>query len=228
VTIQQGTSTFNIVLSLTGQFEKATIEDRIALDDIFLSVGACTESTQVNKVCSFSDDSFCGLTKTTENNFAWQVYVPPQSLYTQEEILRADMGPLPIFDHTTDGTGSGYAYIKSDGVKAGSVATLQTPIYQPFSTNLNDTTRCLEFYYYIQGTDSVILNVKAKTVQSSSVKYPLWSREVDHSEFWWKGEVEVNFFTNYTLIYEAIAGNNSANGLAAMDDIYLKNGVCSG
>jgi hypothetical protein len=227
LTLPSGTGTFSLVLSLNGQFGSATISDRIALDDIFFTVGSCPESTAVNKVCSFSDDTLCGLQKTSENNFDWQLYLPPQSLYTQEEIARADTGPLPIYDHTTEGVGSGYVYVKSSGIQVGSTATLQTQTYIPFSTNVNDTGRCLEFYFFIQDTDSVILNVKGKTLINNQVKYLLWSREVDHSQFWWKGEVNVNFYTNYTLIYEAVVGNNSANGVAAMDDISLRNGACS-
>ncbi len=223
INIQANSLTYSLVFDLRGNFESATVADKIALDDIFISEGECREGTQVNDVCSFSNDDFCGLQVNNTSEFKWLLYLPKQDAVPQSA------SPLPINDHTTSALGSGYAYVKSSGYPPNSTATLQSPVYTPPSLNLDDSGRCLEFYYYIQGTDSIKLNVKAEQSSESNpgLKILMWSRQVDHSFFWWKGEIDVQFLFNYSFIYEAVVGNNSANGVAALDDITLKNGPCS-
>ena len=181
----------------------------------------------MNKVCSFSDGSLCGFDLNLDG-FKWNLYTPSSRLYlaTPDEIAKADLGPLPIFDHSTEGVGSGYVYAKSAGFPSESTANMTSQEYTPFSTNLSDTGQCLEFYFFLQDTDAIQLNMKLKRMDNITYKL-LWSREVDHSNFWWKGEVNVKVTSNYRILYQAVVKNNSTNGLVALDDISLRNGQCS-
>jgi hypothetical protein len=221
---------FKVLIELKN-VQYGTVRDIISLDDVFFSIdsGSCKDSSDINKLCTFADETACNYTFTsTSNDFKWNLYLPPQ----QNAQLKGDsLPPLPINDHTTDGIGTGYVYaLSKQGMLVNSSASLTSKIYQPFLTNKNESTRCLEFYYFIQNNNALILNVKGRTYSSLSniITNLLWSRDFDHSGFWWKGEVNVKYLTNYSFVFEAIVGKMPENnGLIGLDDISLKNGQCS-
>jgi hypothetical protein len=158
--------------------------------------------------------------KATNLNFNWRQYSPQSD---------RDEGPVPLNgDHTTDAAGSGYSYIQSvNNAPVNSTSSLETPVYAPATTN---DGRCLEFYYFIQDTGSIILNVRGQqSIEGTSEKLNLllWTRSVEHSGQWWKAEAQVNLFSSYTLLYEAVlVRNDSTTGLVAIDDVTLKTGAC--
>jgi hypothetical protein len=217
-------------------FELASImnggsDDRFAIDDVFFTLGACQDSSDVNKVCTFSDSTLCGYTADTSKNFQWKLYIPDAlKSNTEGEIDKSEeqrAGPLPIDDHTTNGGGSGYVYVQTNGFQVNNTAKLVSKVYTPFSTvDPLQGARCLEFYFYIQGKDAVQLNVKSVTSPSSTENL-LWTRSSDHSKYWWKGEANIRLIGNYSVVFEAIVGSSPTNGLAALDDIILRNGQCS-
>ncbi|CAF0741635.1 unnamed protein product, partial [Brachionus calyciflorus] len=221
VTVKSG-STYQIVLELTS-IEFGSQNDIFGIDDAFFTDGECKEGSDLNELCTFSSGNTCGYMFNSSSNFKWEVYTPELI----GKSIDSKAGPLPINDHTTDGLGSGYVFAKSSGFKLNNSATMTSQVFQPLSTNnQNNSARCLEFYFFLQDTNSIILNVKAFTPRSSVI-YPLWSRDYDHSNFWWKGEVNIKLLQNYSVIFEAVVGTNPSNGLVALDDIILRNGSCS-
>lgn len=223
ITVTSG-NPYKILMEMTG-IQFGSINEIFCLDDIFFTNGACKDSSDINGICTFSNDDMCGNTvnSTGNNNFKWTLYTPSRrSIYNIEPRT----GPLPIYDHTSEGIGSGYVYAQSRGFRKNDSTSLFTKVYTPFDiSNPTDSSRCLEFYFYLQDTDAIELNVVLMT--TSSTKNKLWSRNYDHSKFWWKGEVNIKVLTNYSLAFEAIVLNKPENGLAALDDIGLRNGICS-
>ena len=221
VTVNSG-SNYQVMLELT-QIINGARTDKFGIDDIYFTPGACIDSSDVNNLCTFSG-STCGYQINNTVNFKWQLFVPTlRGLETDLETT-SRLNPLPINDHTTNGVGSGYMYAESKNFKLNDVATLTSQIYPPFSINISDSSRCLEFYFYLQGTDAIKLNVRTSTTLN---KNTIWSRDYDHSSYWWKGEATIKLLTNYSILFEAIALNNPINGLIGLDDVILRNGQCS-
>jgi hypothetical protein len=223
-------STYKIVMEVSNVVNGG-LEDKIAIDDVYFTLGACQDSSDVNKLCTFSSDT-CGYTIDTKSNFQWSLFLPETRLLDfnseNENEFLSKVNPIPIYDHTTDGVGSGYIYVDTRGFRPNETATLTSKLYAPFSTdNPTEASRCVEFYFYIQGTNVVRLNLKTNAPPSTT-KNTIWSRDYDHSSYWWKGEANIKLITNYTTIFEAVILNNTAmNGLAALDDIIIRNGQCS-
>jgi hypothetical protein len=227
VTITAG-NYYQLVFEITNVINGVST-DKIALDDIFFSTGSCPDSSDINQVCSFSNGNTCGYNISTASSFQWKLF-DPQSRFREinsdnNEIKQAKTGPILINDHTTSGSGSGYVYVESTNQNPKDKASITSQLYYPGSTNINEATKCLEFYYYLQGTNSIALN--AKTVTSNSKVNPLWSRDYDHGSFWWKSESNIKLISNFSIVFEAITGTNPSGGLAALDDIGLRNGPCS-
>lgn len=134
---------------------------------------------------------------------------------------------LSIPDHTSEGLGSGYIYVQSSSnMQLNDTASIFSSFYQPLDTlTPNASTRCLEFYFYLQGTDSIALNVRTWT--SGTGRNLVWSRNFDHSGFWWKAEVNIQSLLVYQYHIDAVVGSRPERGLAAIDDIGMRNGACS-
>lgn len=224
ITVTSGISDYRVVLEMTG-IQFGSPSEKFGLDDIYFTNGACMDSSDVNGVCTFSNGDMCGYTvnSTGNNNFKWTVYTP--TLRILDEI-EPRVGPLPINDHTTEGIGSGYLYVQSSGFKFNDSTSLFSKQYPALDTSDPiRSSRCFEFYFFIQDTDSIGLNVRTAT--TSSVRNLIWSRNYEHSKYWWKAEINIKLITNYSVLIEAVIGNNPNNGLAALDDISLRNGACS-
>ena len=219
VTVNSGSS-YQVVLELANIVNGART-DKFGIDDVFFTTGACQDSSDINKLCTFSG-STCGYKIDESSNFKWRLFTP--SIRTLDIEYQPKLDPLPVNDHTTNGIGSGYLYVNTAGFKMNDVALLTSQSYAPFSTTINDASRCLEFYFYLQGNDAAKLNVRAATSLNKNV---IWTRDYDHSGYWWKGEANIKLITNYSILFETIALNNTLNGLVGLDDIILRNGECS-
>ena len=194
VTVNSG-SNYQVMLELT-QMVNGARTDKFGLDDIYFTAGACQDSSDVNSLCTFSGGT-CGYQINNTANFKWQLFVPTlRGLESNLETTSTKINPLPINDHTTNGVGSGYMYAESRNFKLNDFATLTSQVYSPFSINISDSSRCLEFYFYLQGTDAIKLNVRTST---NSNKNTIWSKDYDHSSYWWKGEATIKLLINYSL-----------------------------
>lgn len=216
VTVQSGNQ-YRVMFELTG-LQYGTASDRFGLDDIYFTDGSCQDSTDVNGICTFSGGDSCGFfVNSTNPNFGWKVFNP----------ITSSQPPLLIYDHTSEGVGSGYMYVQSENtLRFNDTTSLFSPLYQPLDTTTpNASTRCLEFYFYLQGTDAITLNVRTWT--SSVGRNLLWSRNYEHVGFWWKAEVNIQSLVPYQYHIDAVVGNRPERGLAAIDDVGMRNGACS-
>jgi hypothetical protein len=217
LTIQSASSNPVIVIFEMTSTENGVTTDKYGIDDVYFINGNCVDSSDVNKLCSFSIGETCGYQVNSTSDFQWKFFFPTDN-----------QGPIPIGDHTNEGgTGSGYAYVQIQGFKTNESTSLISQLYDPFiNTSLIGTKRCLEFYYYLRGDDAAAFNVLALT-PPFSFKYTLWSRNYDHGLNWWKGEVNIQLISAYKIVFEAIVKNMRLNGIIGLDDVILKNGGCS-
>ena len=200
-------SSFAVLLDLS-IFENGTSTDKFAIDDIYFTPGLCKDGSEVNQLCTFQQDT-CGYLIDTTLDFKWQLFIPNDN----------SLPGLP--DHSTGSTGTGYLYALSTYAKTNDTATITSPVY---SSLINRQDQCLEFYFYLVGQKAMRLDVSLLTMTSSNL---LWQRDNQHIDFWWKGEVNIRSVTNYSIKFEAIAGTDPTDGLAALDDIILRDGKCS-
>lgn len=219
---------FKPVFEITG-IASGSAQDIFALDDVFFSYGNCSDTSDINSVCTFTN-STCGYSfNSTNPNFQWQLYTPPIPQFSSEPEAARAPSPIGINDHTAQGAGSGFIYAAGGSTPKNQTASFISKTYPPFSTESpGDASRCLEFYFFIQGDDTVSLTVKAFSYVSSftTTRLTLWSRNYDHSGQWWKAEQNIRLITNYSIAFEALT-EGTPNGIVAVDDITLKNGNCS-
>lgn len=215
-------SAFQIIIDLT-TLELNEDESIFGLDDIRFGNDFCRDSSDVNQVCTFSDLLMCDYV-IKSSNFAheWKLHIP--NLFPKND--NKETSPLPIPDHTSGAQGSGYVYFSGTGADVGDSTILtRSKAYEPLEGS--DPTRCLEFYYFLSGQDAIELNVFTN-ITSIIPRSLVWTRNNDHgSTSWWKGNVNIKLLTDYHILFEAVAGVNANQGLAALDDISLRNGPCS-
>lgn len=192
------------------------------------------DSSDVNAVCSFSDDTFCLFQNQIVNtsSFQWHLYNPT----SPEESIKTPSSFMS-YDHTSSAASSGYAYVEATtGAYAPYPATpdakFTTQVYEPPATvkPKQPAARCLEFYYNVQGDNVVELSISYwRSYKDGYKQLSLWSRQYDHGASWWKAEVDVSIDVSYYLEYSArVLTASSVTGFAALDDITLRDGQCSG
>ena len=194
---------FSVLFELIN-LEDGTAFDKFGIDDVFFTPGTCKDSSDVNQLCTFENDT-CGYIIDKVSEFQWQLFIP------------TDQNLPGIPDHSSGSTGTGYLYALSTFYNTNDTATITSQVYNP----LED--RCLEFYFYLLGQEALRLDVVLMSDKSNL----LWSRANQHIDYWWKGEVKINSLTNYSIRFEAIIGVQPADGFVALDDIILKGGQCS-
>ena len=71
--------------------------DKIGIDDIVFTDGPCQDSSDINKVCTFSNGNLCDYKLTSATDFKWKLYEPAPGLTP----------PISINDHTSGALSSG-------------------------------------------------------------------------------------------------------------------------
>ena len=188
--------------------------DIIAFDDIQFEEGNCKDGSGFDEVCTFTGGNLCNYNIDDSNPFKWEFFQPSRENTAQKSLL--------LFDHTTGGFGSGYLFANSTGQISNRTATLISPLYPGDNDIVGE--KCLEFYFFLIGTDSISLNVKSFTPSTNNT-FTMWNRNYDHSNYWWKGETNVKINSDFKVIFEAISGKY--NGLVGLDDISMKKESCS-
>ena len=206
---------YKFVMQL-GDLVDNDLESKFGLDDIrFTNTGgACVDGSALNQVCTFTKGNKCGYIIDESSPMSWLVYDP--------DVANAST-PLAVNDHTTEAYGSGYVYVGTADFKFNDTALMTSPPYPAMTSTAKDAERCLEFYFYLEGNDSVALNVRLDEPQVL-----VWSRDYEHSTFWWKADIGLKYTSSYRVIYEAVVtGQDNSSSWAALDDIVLKDGPCS-
>lgn len=217
LSVNSGFGAYKVVFELQNNGYGSS-NDVYAIDDIRYSDQSCLDGSMIDEVCTFTSTNTCGYTIDTSNSFQWRLYNPTAGR-AESHLNRINLLP---FDHTTDGVGSGYLYADSTNQMPNRTAIFISPTY--LSDNNKVIQRCLEFYFYLLGTNAINLNIEILSLTSGH-KSSLWSRDYDHSKHWWKGEIDIRSASDFQLIFEAIS--RGSDGLIGIDDISLKGENCA-
>lgn len=110
-----------------------------------------------------------------------------------------------------------YAFIDaSDPRVAGDNAFLISPIF-PAALG-----KCLEFYYYMYGSDVGTLNVYLTTLTQNT---KIWTKTGDQGKGWFHAFASIKSQDNFTVSFEGITGNGF-RGDIAIDDLKIKSESC--
>ncbi|GFY50669.1 MAM and LDL-receptor class A domain-containing protein 2 [Trichonephila inaurata madagascariensis] len=200
----------------------------IALDDIELIPGKCSNDKDALKLCSF-DDSDCGYTATRKDSLQWSWKSESQSKSFWQELVRSDM--QPTMDHTLGTEIGGYWYCE------GNSASLQTPLLSsPVYKKPKNPMNCLHFYYYIDGDGSSWLwgSVKNAFIQAhlnfpNSKEGRQWlvtrAKNVTYHRQWTYVEAQAKITADFQLQFTA-GLETGVNALVALDDVKFLTGNC--
>ncbi|XP_058250824.1 MAM and LDL-receptor class A domain-containing protein 1 [Hemibagrus wyckioides] len=179
----------------------------IAVDDITVTEGQCTEETVVSGVfvgCNFETDS-CEWKDVSVGQFSWQ----------RDRNGTASANTGPTVDHTTGTELGWYMAVEASNGDQNSYAALQSPAMRQASTEC-----VLEFYYHMYGEGIGELNV---FLQEGLRKTPIWWKSGDHGDKWQRAEVAVGRTHQvFNIIFEATR-TFSELGDIAIDDIAFIN-----
>ncbi|KAK7094855.1 MAM and LDL-receptor class A domain-containing protein 1-like [Littorina saxatilis] len=184
-----------------------SIEGDIAIDDIHVTSGMCINPPEsIN--CDFQAD-MCGWSDS--GDWTWS--------RKRGASGKANTGPLGERNMNVD---KYYVYADASSNQiAGSKARLSSPLIDSQSTEV-----CVAFYYHMfgSGEGSLNLNVKAQ----DGTEYTLWQRSGGQTRQWHHAELSVpQASLPYSLVFEAVRGNNSASDIA-VDDVNVTSGACPG
>ncbi|XP_041467516.1 MAM and LDL-receptor class A domain-containing protein 1-like [Lytechinus variegatus] len=200
------TEEFKIIFQATNLDQNEDVS--ISIDEFKITDGLCPQPGS----CDF-ENGFCTW-KNEENfdDFDWQLI--------QGRTPSDNTGPPS--DHTK-GTSYGiYAYVETSGRATGDIAILKSSDFQ------SGSTQCLEFYYYMYGTNLGRLDVQALQ-DKETIGTTLRSYNGTQGSAWRQSLVNFDIFDGlyYTILFNASVG---ATGLSdiAIDDISVYPGNCSG
>ncbi len=122
ITVGTSSDDYKILLEVKN-IRGGSSSDRLGIDDVYFTPGACQDSSDVNKVCTFTNGDLCGYSlNSTWSDFTWSVYDPAKDF---------TVGPVTINDHTSGGFSSGYVYTKLDArMRVNESATLTSQLYE--------------------------------------------------------------------------------------------------
>ena len=204
-------------------FEDFSNTDNVfALDDVTFVRGECTDGSDIDQLCTFSNNHTCDFSITPAASsedtaaFAWKLFTPSSSSSSSSRVVTPS--PILINDHTTDDSGSGFVYADASGFSPGATTTMTSREYEAASSQ-----RCLEFYYFLRGNEANALTLNVFRDEYSV----LWSRDFDHKSHWWKADVPLKYLNEkYSIKFQAVVNEQNSTSKAALDDIIFKSGEC--
>jgi hypothetical protein len=221
VNVNSGLGDYSIVFELLNG-GIGSRNDIYAIDDIQFEDGNCLDGSGIDQVCTFTNKNLCNYTIDDTNSFQWRFFNPTRDNVISKEGIKVNKIAALPFDHSTDGVGSGYLIVDSANQAINQTAVLTSPLY-PANDNVV-VEKCIEFYFYLSGTEAITFNIKALTPGTQN-KFDLWTRNYDHSKYWWKGEVNVRLASDFKILFEAISGKYE--GLLGLDDVSMRGESCS-
>ncbi|WAR02785.1 MLRP2-like protein [Mya arenaria] len=213
----------------------------LALDDLAMSAGACTQSTVTpplfycgdtnnqslsqNKVCDFvsqcpngADEQYCGSCNFDSNmdGICGNYDVSTGSFRWQRDNYGTPTNNTgPTFDHTTGSSRGFYMYVDASNGQSNALATLQTPILQQASSTCQFT-----FWYHMYGRNVGSLSISTKI---GSIVSPIWSISSNQGNMWKQAIVDVGRISGpFSLLVQA-KRSYSVIGDIAVDDFNFTN-----
>ncbi|XP_013390343.1 MAM and LDL-receptor class A domain-containing protein 1 [Lingula anatina] len=185
----------------------------IAVDDVTLSDGDCSDSTNQAKAtqtkvdCDFETD-FCSWIQASQNTVDWS--------RTRGALTGIKYGG-PMVDKTT---GKGYyAYVNTYGMKPSTLARISSPLLP-----VNQTDFCFHFWYYTDGANVGTLSVQVNT--NTSPDTTLWKTKGTSSTNWREAGVQLTSKEPFRISLSVEIGK-AGKGVVAVDDVTLVQGQCA-
>ncbi|XP_071956932.1 MAM and LDL-receptor class A domain-containing protein 1-like [Antedon mediterranea] len=178
----------------------------ISVDDIYLTDGDCPSPA----ICDFEHgNDVCGYSQDKKDNFDW----------TLASGSTGSSGTGPSNDHTYGTSAGHYMYIESSSPRTFGDKALIRSLEYPSTYG-----QCLRFWYHMTGDNMGALKVYAEMLGDKGTA--IWSRTFASPDFWRLTEVSVVAQYPYRIVFEGIVGNGWSGDIA-IDDIYIKNGICN-
>ncbi|XP_039200779.1 apical endosomal glycoprotein [Crotalus tigris] len=171
----------------------------IALDDIFVRGGGCSEPGS----CDFESGP-CGWSKPPGNWYSWDWKAAATTLRS----------PSPQEDHTLGTNAGHYAYVDLAVLSLGkSTARLASEPLAP------TTGSCLQFHYHMDflgHSSSAELRVRLTGAQGERV---IWTATGHQSWTWMNQTLLVTSLVEFQIVLEASSGAWVSSGVIALDDL---------
>nr|CAB3263601.1 MAM and LDL-receptor class A domain-containing protein 1-like [Phallusia mammillata] len=180
----------------------------IAFDDVIIKPGACPKPMLQ---CGFEDDTLCGFTQDSSDDFDW----------TQNTGATSSADTGPITDHTLGGAGGHYIYLEASNPRyPGDITRISSPTLNP--TN----AQCLQFYYHMHGVDIGSLKVYLRqTSQPNDLGIAIWSKHGSQGNDWILGRTSILSTEAFQIVFEGSRGDDY-HGDIALDDVVITDGFC--
>ena len=108
----------------------------------------------------------------------------------------------PSVDHTLGTTLGWYIYLEASyPAKQNDTCRLVSALVSSTST-----VNCLTFYYHMRGRHVGRLNILVRPENTNESL--AWSKEGNQGNFWIKGQVNMDYDSIYTIIFEGVRGND--------------------
>jgi hypothetical protein len=158
--------------------------------------------------CDFEVD-FCNWKQDPNNDIDWE----------RNRASTTTLETGPSVDHTLGTSQGWYIFIETSyPAKPDDKARLESILVSEVPPN-----KCLSFYYHMFGKDVNTLNAIIK--RSFNDEDIVWTKSGDQGNIWKHGLVNIESDRFYSIIFEAIRGNNFLGDIA-LDDISLTDGFC--
>ncbi|XP_064626667.1 MAM and LDL-receptor class A domain-containing protein 1-like [Lineus longissimus] len=188
------------------------IDDIIVGDCSLISLPSAYDSTQSNGpgtryigTCNFNEGS-CGFRQDTTDNFDWELRTGGTT--TDSAICDRD-----------DCQNGKYLHIDTSKHHAATVARIISPMYR----TQNAGTKCISFYYLIQGSD--LGGLALYVIEGTGNPYEVWSQVADSTKNWALAMVEVRPSVKFMIMFEGEIRKGYIGDLA-IDDIKILDGPC--
>lgn len=212
VTIQSYKS-YQIIIQAT---KGISSDSDLAIDDLNLSVRPCTAAGS----CNFDYD-LCSYTNDYESaDFQWLLGIGRIQNYGLIDIS---------LDHIKNKRLFVYADLTNPVIKQGEKARLISEI-------LSSNNQCLEFWYYITGSDFGSFNVKKRTFNTLTDEVTvndemIWFKNGtdEKNQNWRTAQISISNSSSkndYQIIFEIVKGKGPRE-FVAFDDVVLENKICS-
>ncbi|CAL8320128.1 unnamed protein product, partial [Arctogadus glacialis] len=200
------------------------VEERMALDDIHIMRGTTcaqliptttpnppttTSSPPPSQMdCNFGQ-GLCSWVQETSDGIDW----------IRSRGLQVDQ-PLdgPMYDHTTESKNGFYILLNGSGSEDGERAVISLPLHSEQQTDI-----CVGFWYYMLGPSVPRLDL---VVQDNNSDWLAWTRQGSQDSEWMNAQVTIS---TSQVIKVLIAGrrNTTSRGFVAIDDLSVRQGICS-